>query len=519
MNAVAKKLFARLAGLSPYEKATLLLCGCMLGTLLLVSAHHEIGGYGVETDFYGSYGVEAFNLLQGERYEEPDHGPGYSLMLIPFYWLLRDMFEAGKLLTILSTVLTGFFTFKILQRLFNEKLAFFTVGLFFVAIFPYGFLAGNDLVFALLTSLTIYFFYREGELSLKNTLLCGLVAGFAFMTRMNAVVFPAAVFSTVLLINPERWTLKRRFRVLGWFTAVFVITASPWLIMNTLNRGNPLATEVYQTIGVGMNGDDEINWAEEKHAVAQQHQSLTSVLLGNPVHTAKYFLGNGINHFRRVLNGLVNFPAYLFLVPGGILMISLADRRQLSLLTFPLFGFLVYCLLSFIDRFFLYILPFFFFMVVYFLVQTRWVPDGAPRRTLAVVNGVAYGAIVLFLTVASVKATRAQLAEDPVELLPVAETLREAGYAGETMVARKPHLAFTSGMDVLYFPQVKTVAELVAYAREHGARLVLYSYIEAELRPELVILRQPEAVGSDLQLVYGQEEPCIYVYEVKPGLD
>lgn len=505
----------RFKNLDLYEKLALGLCLAVLCLLLLVGYLHKIGGYGVETDFYGSYAVEAFHLMHGQSYEEPDHGPGYSLALIPFYFLFGDMFSAGKIITILSAVGMGFLSFKVFQKLFDSKLAFFTLVLFFVTIFPYAFLAGNDLFFGFLTILSIYLFYRNGVLSVANLILTGLVAGFAFMTRMNAVILPAAVFVSVLFINPEKWSMANRVKGLSFFALAFMLTASPWLIMNYAKHGNPFATDVYQTVGVGMETSSRIDWAEEKEVIANEHHSLAGVLLTNPVATARFFSKNVLNHFKKLISTLIGFPAYLFLIPGGILLLSQADRRKLSLFTFPLFGFLIYCLLAFIDRFFLYIIFFFLFMVVYFLFQSNWSFRSRKDSIIfARLNQVAFVVTLLLISANTIKATVKEVSNDPVELIRVAERLED--YKGETMIARKPHLGFVSEMKVIYFPQVNTAEELFEYAIENNADLLLYSYIEADLRPQLKVLENPEKVSDHFTLIYHQDEPKIFVYEVNP---
>jgi hypothetical protein len=511
-----------LAKIATYEKLTIALCTGMLALLLLVSRSHQIGGYGVETDFYGSYAVEAFHLLNGQGYEEPDHGPGYSLTLIPFYWLLEDMFLAGKVLTIFSAVGLGFVTFKVFEQLFNARLAFFTVVLLFVIVFPYSYLASNDVFFAFLTMLCVYLFFRTGVITLSNLLFSGLIAGFAFMTRMNAAILPAAVFSSILFLNPEKWSWTQRLKGLSLFSAAFLIVTSPWLIMNYVKHGNPMATEVYQTIGAGMQATNNsgsaaggIAWREEKNAVAQKHHSLITVLLADPLHTLKFFFGNVVNHLQRLLMALIKFPAYLFLLPGGILLLSQANRKQLALFTFPLFGYLIYCILAFIDRYFLYIIAFLLLMVVYFLFQTDWLlKNERSARMFRLINKLAFAGTLILLSLNSAKAIQKELAADPVELIKISEVVKKHVTEGETLIARKPHLGFISCVKVVYFPEVESVAALVDYARQKNARLLLYSPIEVAYRPKLSQLLEPDKLGPELSLIFHQQNPEIFLYKI-----
>lgn len=503
-----------------YGKLIYIVLAVAFGLYLTLAFLHRIGGYGVETDFYGSYAVETLHILHGQGYHEPDHGPGYPVMLIPFYLVLRDLFWAGKLLTILSAIAVIYLSYKLFENLFSGKLAFLTSILLAINLTPFAYLAGNDLFFAALAVASVYLIYRGKKVTSRGLLLSGLVAGYAFMTRLNAIVLPVWLGATILLLQQGKWSRTQKARSLALFLSVFVVAAGPWLVVNLLHRGNPFATDVYQTIGAGMGQSASIAWAEEKGEVAQRYHGLLDVLLANPGYTAKVFLRNTVDHFQKSLFSLVRFPAYLFVVPGLLMLVSLSDRRQLTMLLFPLFGFLIYCILPFMSRFYLYILPFFLLPVAYSIFWFDAVPgakslgEGWATRWL---TQLVFALTALFLFVNVAKATAKQIKADPVELLRVSESLRNQGYGGGTIVARKPHLGFVSGMDVVYFPEVNTVPELVDYARSKKAQLVLYSAIEAELRPQLEVLGRPEKVSQWLRLIYKRDNPSVMVYLVKDG--
>ena len=106
-----------------YHKTALALIILFFLTLIVISNFHEIGGYGVESDFYGGYAQNVQDMLAGGRYFDADHGPGYIFFLIFFHLIFGDTFTAGKFLTIISSVLFAYFSFTVLRlRIFGRKL-------------------------------------------------------------------------------------------------------------------------------------------------------------------------------------------------------------------------------------------------------------------------------------------------------------------------------------------------------------------------------------------------------------
>lgn len=506
----------KLRNLSFYEKLSYGLSILFLIVLLILASVHKIGGYGVETDFYGSYALDAFNILEGREYQEPDHGPGYSLLLIPFYLVLGDMFWAGKLLTILSATLLGLLSYKILRNLFDEKSAFFTQVLLILVILPNAYLASNDLPFAFLTTLVIYIVFSKEKLSYKYLLFAGLVAGYAMMTRMNAIILPISIATILLFINPEEWDWRKRITALSIFAATFLVMALPWFIINLGRSGNPVSSEVYQTIGAAMfSTSAEISWAEEKNLVAQQYDSLFSLFIHNPISTFKFFFWNVLGHFQRVLVNLLPFPIFLFFAPGALFIINKINKRQLSLYSFALFGFLIYCMLAFSPRFFFYVGAFFMLPAIYFLFHTENIFTQNKIRTgIKYFSLFIYAFAVILLLKTQVGTIKNNLKADPVDLYKVSQSVQKHSSDEDTIIARKPHLGFINKRKVIYFPEVENLDGLIQFAKEKQAKLILYSIIEEETRPQLKILQEPEKVGSDFTLIYSHENPDLYLYKL-----
>ena len=113
--------------LTLYDKLAFVASGLMLLLLLGLGHFHKMGGYGVETDFYWAYAPDAQNILEGKTPQEPGVGPGYALVLAAFNLVFHDWFLSGKLISILSAIVGGFFTFKMISAVFNQRVALFTM--------------------------------------------------------------------------------------------------------------------------------------------------------------------------------------------------------------------------------------------------------------------------------------------------------------------------------------------------------------------------------------------------------
>ena len=90
-----------------------------------------VGDYGVETDFYGDvrYAKEWLSgtpsIMSGYR------GPGYHLVLGVLGWIFRDLFLAGKLLSVFAAALGLRVLGSLLSSLWDRRTAL--AGMLFVA--------------------------------------------------------------------------------------------------------------------------------------------------------------------------------------------------------------------------------------------------------------------------------------------------------------------------------------------------------------------------------------------------
>ena len=502
-----------------YEKATYALCFLALLTLLWVSRFHEIGGYGVETDFYGSYAWDAQNLLAGRVLEEPDHGPIYTFVLAGFMLVFGEAFSAAKIISVLSAVGFGFFAFQTLRTLFSARLAFYTVLLVLVVLTPHAILASQDVFLALQVALAVYLLFRGNRISRANLFWSGVVSALALLTRYDAAILPAGVALALLLLNPEGWSWKQRFRMLGVYVGAFFLLFAPWLGFNLIQHGHPLPTRLYTAVGAYYYGGFENKIGGEGMAFgARKFDSISEVILTDPLFFLAHYLKTLVRHVQKLMGLVLRFPAFLFFVPGLLLFLANGTRRQLAYFTFPLLGFLILCLTIFNPRYYLYFLPFLFFFVVYFLFADELAARPVrvfERLRLRHVLGFSFVAVVAFNLYFAVQQTRQNVEQEPLELVEAAEALKSHATPSDLVVARKPHLGYLAGLRSAYFPETDSLEELVRYAVTIKARYVLYSEVERQMRPGLSVLANPEHVPPQLAAIYHRDEPLITVYEIR----
>ena len=504
--------------LTNFEKLAVYFSLFMLVGLLTLSSFHKMGGYGVETDFYWAYAPDAQRLLNGEMPQEPGVGPGYALTLAFFNLIVGDWFTTGKIVSILSAVLCGFFTFKLVRDLFNERVAFFTLILWHVTVLPWSIVAGTDMFFAFLVAVSMYFLFRGGEVTASNLLLAGLFVGLAYLTRHNAIVLPIGVAIVVLFLNPESWPVNLRLKRLAIFLTAFVAINLPWVLLQYFDSGTPVRSDSYLIIASHFYGRPGVVSSEDMRLAAQKFDSLWSVVFYDFGHFVKHYLLNIYHHFYDFLINSLKFPSFLFVAAGLLVLLPRMSKKQVALFVFPVLSFLLLCLVHYEPRYYLYLISFFIIPITYFLFQNEESHDRSGLVIAKYLRQIAFGMTVLFLLAFSAKEVKRTIQDEPRELLEMANGLRNKVESGSGLIARKPHLGFLTGLKTVYFPEVDSLSDLLAYAASENADYILYGEIEAKRRPELRALLQPENVSEQLEPIYVWDDPLTVVYKIKSHL-
>ncbi|MFQ5638045.1 MAG: ArnT family glycosyltransferase [bacterium] len=503
--------------LNQYEKLALLFSGLMLFGLLFLGHFHKMGTYGTETDFYWAYAPDAQNILAGKAPEEPGVGPGYALVLAGLNLIIRDWFLTGKVISILSAVLCGFFTFKLVQHLFDVKVAFFTMVLWHVTVLPFAILAGTDMFFACLLTSALYSLFREPNITNRNLIVSAALMGYAYLTRHNAITFPICVALILLFLNPDSLNWTQRFVKAGIFAAVFVTVLLPWTLVLQFTSGSAARSDSYLIIASHFYGRPGVVSSEDMRLAAHQFNSLFSVVFYDFTYFVKHYLKNLYRHFYDILIHSLKFPAFLFVGAGAFTMLPSLTKRQLSFFVFPVFAFLLLCLVHYEPRYYLYILSFLILLIAFFLFPKDSGHDKNAGLVLKYGRPFAYGVTVLFMLIFSLKEITKHISGEPRELLQISRQLRENVHVieNELIIARKPHLGFLSNLKTTYFPEAKTVAELLKYAKKERADYLLYGEVELQRRPELSILLYPEKLPGEFEPILVWKQPRTIVYKLR----
>ncbi len=490
----------------------------VLGVALLVMAlgPHRVGDYFTETDFYGGYAAGAKALQSGHldpaRYGVV--GPGYEAALALVGFVVRDQFLAAELISVISVVAGVALWALLVARRADPRLAF-ALTLFLATngtLFRYGYSATTDALAWALQALALFLLLaRERP---RSALLAGVVAALAFLTRYSAVyLLPAGLVALVAggTLQPPR----ARGALL--FAAGFAAPVVPW-VLYSLTHGGSLALQLHHNIAYDVFARAQgIPWDDYQELLQPQFGSLWDVIARDPGAVARRELFNIWDHLRLDMQALLG-PAVAVSAAVGLVLAALDGtlRRLWPLWLSGTLAFLVLVPVFYSERYSLPLLP------VYATLAAA--AFSSPRFALAVGRGRALWlkALLFALPLALAAQTSARVQarvidQLPVEVLESARALRAQARPGDRVITRKPHIAFHGGVESLPFPFTKTLPELAAYAREHRARWLFFSWPEAEMRPDYFFLLDTSAVVPGLTVRSVSPGHPAILYEIGPG--
>ncbi len=509
-----------------YDVAAAALCLAELVLALVAGHFHRVGGFRVETDFYGIYAVQAENLLAGRPYTYLNHPPGYPALLAAASLLGADTFTASKTISAAATALFAWVSYLLMKALFNPWVAFGTTLLLLPATFRFSFLAASDIVGAAMIATALWMALRVPRFSPIPCLLAGAFAGAAYLLRYNLVFVAIAMAIAIVVVGVDRERVRGRLAQAGLFACAALVVASPWLIRNWRITGSPLGGVAYLQVATHMHMprlNPQLSAALRERVVApsaavsrlkvaRRFRSFTDVIAYDPRGFLQKFLNNLYRHAGLLAAEGLQFPAYLIAPIGLILLAGDLSRRRLIYLVSCLFGYLPLCLVGFHLRYYLFLFPLGFLSAAYLLFRT--VPERislvgvrVPLRWLALLS------VASFLAVNAYRETSNAFATEPRHLIQLADFLRGRSTPGEVIIARKPHLAYLAGLRDT-FPFVESAEAYLTEAHKRGARYVVYSADEAEEWPGLQSLWDARAVPPGLRLIYYHPPTQTLIYEV-----
>jgi tetratricopeptide (TPR) repeat protein len=495
-----------------------LLVFALLGAALLamVLGPHRVGDYMTETDFYGQY-AQGARLIQQGHFEPARYGvvgPGYELALAATGLVVRNLFLAAGLLSLVSGSLALLLWAALLRRRADARAAL-GAALFMATnatFFRYGYSVTTDAFALALQTATLYVLLaRPG---LRAAAGAGVLAALAFLTRYNAGVLLPAGLAAVAAGGALQ---EKRGRAALLFAGGFLLPVLPWVIYS-FARGTGVTFQLHHNIAYEVFARARgIPWDTYQSTLQPQFRSLADVIARDPGAVASRMFFNVYDHLRLDAANLLGWPLALCALLG--LGLGLADgtlRRLWPLAAAWALLFLALVPAFYSERYSLSLLPYYAASAALFFASPRFalVLLRGPRPWLKP----ALALLPLTLALAATLRSQARVLDQlPVEVLDAARTLRSLARPGDRVIARKPHVAFHSGVEPVPFPFVGTLPGLADYARSQGARWLYFSWPEGETRPEFWYLLDSTAVVPGLTPRRVTTPHPAVLYEIGPA--
>jgi 4-amino-4-deoxy-L-arabinose transferase-like glycosyltransferase len=502
------RVFA-IAALALVTLVTALLLAIALGP-------HSIGDYFAETDFYGAY-AEGARLIQEGRLDPARYqviGPVYDLVLAGAANVIPDRFVAAELIAVGAAAATLALWYGTVTAIAGPPAAFWTVA--FLAVNPYflryGYSATTDgLAVALISAgLFLLIAWRSHRAA---PLLAGLCAGLATLTRYNAGVLVPVAIAYLLLARPAAATLRSRLPAVALFLAGFAGLVVPFWIAAAAAGESPGA-KLYHNIAYEVFARARgLTWDQYAAELEPEFHSLGDVIRRDPGLVLGHLFRNAVSHLRLDLMTLLGWPAALAAIAG--LLVAARDRLLGRFAPLAAFGALVFLSLVPVQHSTRYSLP---LLPIYLALAGI----GIGSRSFAMqVRGFRLplkwvaGLLVLALTARFAWVEhRFWLRQLPVEVLSASASLAAVAAPGDKVMARKPHIAYYSGLDYAPMPLVTELAALGEQCRAAEVDYLFFSWVEARARPELIFLLDSTATVPGLErLAYVDHHPAA-VYRV-----
>ena len=472
-----------------------------------------------ETDYVQFFVPDAERFLEGEPLQGAFHPPLYPVLIAGAYAFLGDWLAAGIAVSFGFGLAALVCSYLLLLRLGGPPAAW---GAALTLLGSFNFLdesaraSADVMFFALFVGSCLLALEALRSGSRRWWVACGLVVGLTMITRTNAP--PLLLLALVPLLGSGPRGARAAnclYPIAGIALPLLVIAAygtatgsQVWPANNHLS----LATSFYSE------GDDR-NSIDAALEVAGRFDSVTAVLLHDPVRIATTYLRDLYRLLSIEITMLVEPPLYLMFLPGVFLL--LAKRWSVGLavvLGVTVAEILLTNLKQFQPRYYLFLVPLLgaavgqmCWHILRTARATRWRTTFAPVVVLmfAAAVGLAFAK-----TYEGAERATVELAQ----LVPATVGRIEGGAA---VLARKPHLAFYAGAKDIHLPDVDTFDQLHDLVRRHGAQTplyLLYGEIEQRLRPQFQALQTAAGAPDWLEVVAESASPGQWIlYRYRPA--
>ena len=485
--------------------------------LWLALSFHRVGDYLTESDFYGGYAPGAELIRHGRldaaRYQVV--GPLYELLLAFAGLVVRDLFTAGKLLSVAAACLALASWWLLLTRRAGAAVGFWAVVL--LAVNPqftrYGFSATTDMLALALQAACLLALL--GSRARFAPLVSGALAGLAALTRYNAAVLVPA--GLLCIAWPGAVAGASRKRAAALFLAGLAAVAAPWLIYSLSQGQVPGAMLVrnfvyYATPDAARNTQD---LPGDLDTPATPTTSLGELLQRDAGAFVMRALGAIPDHLMQDAGVLLGWPVAIVCLLGLVLLISERRLGPLGPVWIPGAAlFIVLVPVFYSPRYSLPLAPFYLTLAAVAIASPRYAlavgRAGVPLKWLIALLPVA-------LTLQSNVALQRQLeSQTPVEVIEAGRALRAAAPPGARVVSRKGHIGYYSGLEVAPFPRFAKLSDLAESSRRNHAEFLYFSWLEVQLRPDFSYLLDTTAAVPGLTVVHTTDRQASVVYRIGP---
>jgi len=481
---------------------------------------HTVGDYGIETDFFWGYVPSAKKFLSGEIPMDAFRGPLYPMVLAIFGFIPGDFFNAGIFIAVLSASVLIYVTFEILKKIFSTVISFFVTVLLVVnpVFIQYTYSAGTDMFFNALAALTLYFFFKNNELNYKNLILAAIFGGLSYLTRYNGIFLASFVF-VILFVNSWNISWVQRIKASIIFTAVFLITFSPWGFYCLSEKGSFFYNENYKNIAYEVYGKEKMSWDDFWFSSRNDITSLTQVVTKDPGLFFSTVIGNISDHFLKDMERLISWHLGVFVILGLALLIfsnpfKKWKTQETGYYLVNLFFFALLLVVFYSERFSLFLIPFYLVIALQPLFIERLKVAKLLPQTL---KYLLLTGLIVFTFVKSYTFNSENINSGPTELLTLREWYEEnvtPEMKGKTVAARKAHVAYYLDMDFMLMPMAEKYEDFISKLRKENVDYLYFGVYEAGLRREFQFLIDPKGNHPGLEVVVYFKDPPSVLYRV-----
>ena len=481
---------------------------------------HTVGDYGIETDFFWGYVPSAKKILSGEILVDAFRGPLYPMVLGIFGFILGDFFHAGIFLAVLSASVLVYITFELLKKIFSPIVSFFVTVILVVnpVFIQYSYSAGTDMFFNALAALTLFFFFKNKELSYKNLILAAFFGGLSYLTRYNGIFLTSFVF-VILFVNSWKLSWINRIKASLLFAVVFVITFSPWGFYCLSEKGSFFYNENYKNIAFEVYGKGKISWDDFWFSESSKITSLSEVVFKDAGLFFSTVAANISDHFVNDMEKLVGWQLGVFVVLGLFLLIisnplKSWKEQETGYYIVNIFFFALLLVVFYSERFSLFLIPFYALIALqpFFIDKFKLKKFIPVKFSYLLMVG-----IIAFTFAKSYSFNSRNINSGPTELLVLRDWYEEnvpPGKRGEIVAARKAHVAYYLDMDFKLLPMADSYEELLSKLKESKVDYLYFGTVEAGLRREFQFLIDPKNNHPGLEVVVYFNNPPSVLYRV-----